>query len=66
MLTKRPKTVTRKWIQRGAVTLFTVEAIFFAGSYFIWQRINTERGNNLSSDFVDEHNFKLYIVLYRF
>lgn len=48
MLTKKPQTKARKWIKRGAATIFVVEAIGFAGSYLIWHRVNTERGNYFS------------------
>ncbi|XP_074038195.1 protein CEBPZOS isoform X1 [Leptinotarsa decemlineata] len=43
MLFKNPKPAYRRWIKRGAITLFVIEAACFAGSYFIWQRVNTER-----------------------
>lgn len=44
MLLKDPKPNSRKWIKRGATILFAVEGICFIGTYFIWHRINTERG----------------------
>ncbi|CAH0561035.1 unnamed protein product [Brassicogethes aeneus] len=43
MLIKNPKPAYRKWIKRGALTLFVVEAGCFIGSYFVWHKINTER-----------------------
>ncbi|KAG5893347.1 hypothetical protein JTB14_000113 [Gonioctena quinquepunctata] len=43
MLTKNPKPAYRKWLKRGALTLFVVEAACFAGSYFLWYKVNTKR-----------------------
>lgn len=43
MLVKNPKPSYRKWIKRGALVLFVVEAVSFAASYGLWFRVNTDR-----------------------
>ncbi|XP_057651277.1 uncharacterized protein LOC130890892 [Diorhabda carinulata] len=43
MLLKNPKSATRKWFKRGVYTLIVIEGACFAGSYFIWYKINTNR-----------------------
>ncbi|XP_018563719.1 protein CEBPZOS [Anoplophora glabripennis] len=43
MIIKNPKPAYRRWLKKGALTLFVIEAVCFAGSYFVWHRINTER-----------------------
>lgn len=44
MLIKHPKPNYRKWLKRGAIALFAVEAVCFIASYGIWHKVNTDRG----------------------
>nr|CAH7720293.1 unnamed protein product [Callosobruchus chinensis] len=43
MLTKHPKPAYRKWLKKGALVLLVLEGACFAGSYFVWNKANTQR-----------------------
>lgn len=43
MLVKNPKPSTRKWLKRGALVIFGIEAVAFAASYGLWYQVNTNR-----------------------
>ncbi|KAJ8949858.1 hypothetical protein NQ318_010492 [Aromia moschata] len=43
MLVKNPRPAYRKWLKRGALILFVVEAASFVGTYAVWHKVNTER-----------------------
>ena len=45
MLQKKPKSTYWNFIKKGATILFVTEALLFAGSYGIWHRLNTNKGN---------------------
>lgn len=45
MITKTPKSGILQFIKRGAAIVFVIEAVGFAGSYFIWHKTNTDRGS---------------------
>lgn len=46
MLAKNPRPQIRSIIKKTAGVLFVIEAVSFAGSYFVWSRLNTSRGED--------------------
>lgn len=48
MITKKPTSNVKQWFKRGAITLIVGEGLCFIGSYFIWRKLNTERGEYLT------------------
>ncbi|KAJ8922848.1 hypothetical protein NQ315_007930 [Exocentrus adspersus] len=43
MIIKNPKPSYRRWLKKGAIIIFAVEGVCFAGSYFLWYKTNTQR-----------------------
>ncbi|CAO1398447.1 unnamed protein product [Diamesa serratosioi] len=43
MLAKNPRPQYRSIIKKTAGVLFVIEAVSFAGSYFVWSRLNSSR-----------------------
>lgn len=48
MLSKNPKPFYRKLLIKGATILFVAEAAAFVGCYFVWSKLNTDRGNEIN------------------
>lgn len=46
-MVRLPRPAYIKTLKKGAKILFVVEALLFAGSYGVWQRMNTNRGRRL-------------------
>lgn len=54
MLIKNPKPEYRRWIKKTAIVLFVAEAAAFTASYFLWSKVNTDRGESSSRMFANK------------
>ena len=58
-----PRPAYIKTLKKGAKILFVVEALLFAGSYGVWQRMNTNRGNYSILEFTQFSFFFLVLQI---
>lgn len=62
---KTPKSVSRKWVKRGFLTVVILEGLAFAGTYFIWHKTNTDRGKILNQDVKLDFTLKRFFPDFR-